>query len=393
MKKRALTFILAAGGTGGHMFPADALRDELERRGYQVLLFTDSRGLAFPGIFEKTETFMIKSGTFSRRSPIGIIRTGWALFKGFIKAGWLLVKLSPSGVVGFGGYPVVPTMAAARFWNVPYCLHEQNAVLGRANRMASRGARALALSFRGTKKIKWHSRFMTKVTGNPIRSTILALGKKKYPAISKTSKLNLLIFGGSQGASVFSDVVPEALSLLPKALKDRLVITQQCRANDVERVQKAYKTAGIKAEVKTFIRDIPKVLGNTHLVISRAGATSLFEFAGAGRPSILVPLPSAMDDHQTANAKVMEKAGGGWVIPQGEFSAAKLAKQIQKLALNPKTLAEAAEKALTVSHPNAVKTLADLVENMALPKKARSGAKAKGPKETSQTLKFEGALS
>lgn len=387
MNKRPLTFILAAGGTGGHMFPADALKGELIKRGYKVLLFTDARGAAFPDLFEGVETHLIESGTFSRGSFFGQIQTGWNLFRGTVKSSWLLFKINPVGVVGFGGYPVVPTMAAARLWTIPYCLHEQNAVLGRANRLMAGKAKAIALSFAKTKKLKWLKRLSTKVTGNPVRKSIIELGTKPYPGQGKDYVIRLLVFGGSQGAKVFSDVVPEALSMLPKAVRGRLQVTQQCRKEDIERVEASYKNAGIAAEVFEYIRDIPGRLQWSHLVISRAGATSLFEFAAAGRPSILVPLPGAMDDHQSANAKVMEAAGGGWMIPEAEFTSPELAKLIQKLCLEPDTLKKAGTAALTLSHPAAVEKLADLVENMAIPSLARSRRKKQSKASKKQNLK------
>lgn len=378
MSKRPLTFILVAGGTGGHMFPADALKGELIKRGYKVMLFTDARGAAFPDLFEGIEAHLIESGTFSRTSLFGKIQTGWNLIKGTLKSSWLLFKISPVGVVGFGGYPVVPTMAAARLWTIPYCLHEQNAVLGRANRLMAGKAKAIALSFAKTKKLKWLKRLSTKVTGNPVRGSIIELGAKPYPSQGKDYVIRLLVFGGSQGAKVFSDVVPEALSMLPKAARSRLQVTQQCRKDDIARVEAAYKNAGIAAEVFEYIRDIPGRLQWSHLVISRAGATSLFEFAAAGRPSILVPLPRALDDHQSANAMVMEEAGGGWMIPEAEFTSPELAKLIQKLSLKPDALKKAGEAALALSHPGAVEKLADLVENMAIPSIARSRRKKLG---------------
>lgn len=389
MNKRPLTFILAAGGTGGHMFPADALKGELIKRGYKVLLFTDARGAAFPDLFEGVETHLIESGTFATTSLGGKIKTGWNLFKGSLKASWLLFKISPVGVVGFGGYPVVPTMAAARLWTIPYCLHEQNAVLGRANRLMASRAKAIALSFAKTKKLKWSKRLSTKVTGNPVRNSIIELGSKPYPSQGKDYVIRLLVYGGSQGAKVFSDVVPEALSMLPKAARGRLQVTQQCRKEDIERVKAAYKASGIAAEVFDYIRDIPGRLQWSHLVISRAGATSLFEFAAAGRPSILVPMPGAMDDHQSANAKIMEAAGGGWMIPESEFTSPELAKLMQKLSLKPDTLKKAGEAALSLSHPTAVEKLADLVENMAIPSIARSRRKkqAKTKVSNKQNLK------
>lgn len=364
MKLKPLTFALAAGGTGGHMFPADALCKELQRRGHKVILITDSRGQKFTNLFKGVESHLIESGTFARNGIIGKIKTLVALTRGFVKASWLLIKISPTGVVGFGGYPVVPTMTAARFLSIPYCLHEQNAVLGRANRAIAGGAKAIAISFKKTKKLK--KRFLTKtyITGNPVRQEIVDLGTKPYPGIGADNVIRLLVMGGSQGATIFADVVPEALGMLPKAVRDRLQVTQQCRADDLERVEAAYKSHNIAAEVFSFIEDVPARLLWAHLVIGRAGATTLFELTAAGRPAILVPLPSALDDHQSVNAEVLVYAGAAWVIAEKDFTSPELAKLMQKLMLQQKPLKKAAEAALGLGYPEATQRLADLVEEM-----------------------------
>ena len=375
MKRKPLTFAIAAGGTGGHMFPADALAKELKRRGHRIVLISDPRGLQYPDLFEAVENHLVESGTFALGGLSGKIKTFFALAKGTLKAGWLLVKLSPAAVIGFGGYPVVPVMAAARLLSIPYCLHEQNAILGRANRAMSGAAKAIAISFEKTGKIKRGNLTKTYVTGNPVRREIAALGRKPYPSLGTDHVIRLLVMGGSQGATVFSDVVPEALSILPKAVRERLQVTQQCRREDIERVSKAYKSHGIAAEVFPFIQDIPGRLLWAHLVIGRAGATTLFELTAAGRPSILVPFPSAMDDHQSANAAFLQIAGAAWVFAEKEFTSPALAKLVQRLVVNQTPLKQAAEAALGIGRPEAAERLADLVEDMVLTKKERARAR------------------
>lgn len=375
MKRKPLIFAIAAGGTGGHMFPAGALAKELKRRGHRIVLISDPRGLQYSDLFEGVESHLVESGTFALGGLSGKIKTFFALAKGTLKAGWLLIKLSPAGVIGFGGYPVVPTMAAARLLSIPYCLHEQNAILGRANRALAGAARAIAISFEKTGKIRPGNLTKTYLTGNPVRREIAALGRKPYPSLGADHVIRLLVMGGSQGAAVFSEIVPEALSILPKAVRGRLQVTQQCRQKDLERVKKAYKSHGIAAEVFPFIQDIPGRLLWAHLVIGRAGASTLFELTAAGRPSILVPFPSAMDDHQSANAAFLKGAGAAWVFAEKEFTSPALAKLVQRLVVNQTLLKAAAGAALGIGRPEAAERLADLVEDMVLTRRERIRAK------------------
>jgi len=386
MKLKPLTFALAAGGTGGHMFPADALAKELKRRGHRVVLISDSRGLQYSELFEGVESHLVESGTFARSGLGGKIKTFFALAQGSVRASWLLTKLSPAAVIGFGGYPVVPVMAAARFLAIPYCLHEQNAILGRANRAMAGAAKAIAISFEKTGKIKRGYLTKTYITGNPVRRAIAALGRKPYPTLGADHVIRLLVMGGSQGATVFSDVVPEGLSILPKAVRARLQVTQQCRQEDLARVSNAYKTHGIAAEVFPFIQDVPGRLLWSHLVIGRAGATTLFELTAAGRPSILVPLPTAMDDHQSANANFLREAGAAWVFAEKEFTSTALAKLVQRLVVNQKPLKEAAGAALAIGKPQAAERLADLVEDITLTKREKARAKKRTEQESRQDL-------
>jgi len=381
MKLKPLTFAIAAGGTGGHMFPADALAKELKRRGHNIVLISDSRGLQYPDLFEGVASHLVESGTFARSGLGGKVKTLFALASGSVRAALLLIKLSPAAVIGFGGYPVVPTMMAARLLSIPYCLHEQNAILGRANRAMAGAAKAIAISFEKTGKIKRRYLAKTYVTGNPVRRTIAALGRKPYPTLGKDHVIRLLVMGGSQGATIFSDVVPEALSILPKAVRSRLQVTQQCRKEDLARVSSAYKSHGIAAEVFPFIQDVPGRLLWSHLVIGRAGATTLFELTAAGRPSILVPLPTAMDDHQSANANFLREAGAAWVFAEKHFTSTALAKLVQRLVVNQKPLKEAAEAALAIGKPQAAERLADLVEDMTLTRREKAKLKKQAKQE------------
>ena len=382
MKLQPLTIVIAAGGTGGHMFPADVLCQELQRRGHNIRLITDGRGLKFPALFKDVDTHLIDSGTFARNGLAGKFKTLFSLIKGFLRATYLLIRINPEGVIGFGGYPVVPAMAAARFLHIPYGLHEQNAILGRANRAIAGKAKLIAISFEKTRKLK--RRFLTKtyVTGNPVREAIIKLGSNPYPKTSENKVFRLLVFGGSQGASVFAKVVPEALGMLPKAAKDRLRVTQQAREDDREQVLSAFEKQGIKARVLPFIKDIPAKLNQTHLVIGRAGATTIFELAAAGRPAVLVPLPSAMDNHQSANATVMTEAGAAWMFSEKEFTSRALAKHLQQLLVRENDLNNAATAALTLASPDAAKRLADLVEDMASTQYAKLREKALQQKES-----------
>lgn len=362
---RSLTIAIAAGGTGGHMFPAEALAHELMQRGHRIFLISDSRGLSYPSLFRGVRAFRIESGTYSRQGLGGLLKGGWQLFKGFWRAYGILLKEGPQGVVGFGGYPVVPAMMAARLLNLPYCLHEQNAVLGRANRALVKGASAIALSFDPTAKLGRRGRRKSVFTGNPVRRAIADLSGKPYPTLGPDHVIRLLVVGGSQGAKIFADVVPDALALLPKGVRARLQVTQQCRTEDMDRVEAAYKKANIRAEVFSFIKDIPGRLLWAHLLIARAGATTISEAAAAGRPAILVPLPTALDDHQSENAKRAAAAGAAWVLAERDFSSAALAKLMQKLVTAKEPLKAAARAALAMGQPSAAAHLADLVEGRA----------------------------
>lgn len=366
MRRRHFDTVLAAGGTGGHMFPAQVLARELERRGHGVALISDSRGLRFKSLFEGFECLEVPSATTAGRGPLGRINVLFKLIAGVFAARRALKRLNPAVVVGFGGYPSLPTLVAAMTLGIPTCVHEQNAVLGRVNRLLSRFVRRIALSFEVTKRLPSGSEDRIIVTGNPVRGEIFEIGARPYPSLDDSRYINLLVLGGSQGAKILSSVVPGAVSALPKALRRRLQVVQQCREEDLSKVEDTYREFAVKATLATFIDDIPAALAASHLVIARAGASTVTELAAAGRPSVLVPLPTATDDHQSANAAELGEAGGAWVIAEHDFGTATLAKRLQSLANNPERLREAAARARRASRPHAVRDLANMVEQVAV---------------------------
>lgn len=356
-------FVLAAGGTGGHMVPAHALAAELMTRGHRVALVTDERGAKIPGLFDGVQTHVLPAGRMAG-GPLGWLRAGRSILAGRDMALRLYETFSPSAVMGFGGYPALPALLAARKAGIPAAVHEQNAVLGRVNRLVGRRVDAIATAYPDVQRLSASLRDKVHLVGNPVREEVLRLRSRPYPALDPEGVFRLLVIGGSQGATVLSDVVPEGLALLPPGLRRRLQVTQQCRPEDIERVRARYAELGIPADLATYMSDIPERLAWAHLVIARAGASTLAELTAAGRPAILVPLPTATDDHQTFNVKEMVAAGGARSIPQSRFTPVELAKQMQKLGLEPQALENAARKARECGRPNATRDLADLIENL-----------------------------
>ncbi|MFN3388475.1 MAG: undecaprenyldiphospho-muramoylpentapeptide beta-N-acetylglucosaminyltransferase [Allosphingosinicella sp.] len=354
-------YVLAAGGTGGHMIPAHALAEELRRRGHRVALVTDDRGARIPGLFEGVQVHILPAGRLSG-GPVGWLKAVRKIFTGRAMASRLYETFRPSAVIGFGGYPALPALMAAHRDRIPTLIHEQNAVLGRVNRLVASKVDAIAVAYDKVDRLSKSHLDKTHLVGNPVRDEVLALRDQPYPALSEDGIFRILVTGGSQGASVLSSVVPEGLGMLPEHFRRRLQVTQQCRAEDIEDVRARYAGLGIPADLATYITDMPDKLAWAHLVIARAGASSIAELTAAGRPAILIPLPSATDDHQTANAREMAKAGGARTIPQRNFTPIELAKQIQKLGLEPAALANAAARARSVGRPDAARDLADLVE-------------------------------
>ena len=366
--------VIAAGGTGGHFFPAEALAAELIARGHRIVLMTDSRsgGLSSP-TFAGREQYVIRGAGIAGRGLWRGARAVGALAAGVVQARAILARIDAAVVVGFGGYPcVAPILAARSLRHRPsVILQEQNAVLGRANRFLASRADVLALGFAATQRVPAGTR--TVVTGNPVRPALSALARTSY--VAATDRIRLLVLGGSLGARVFSDVVPAALRSLPAALRSRLSVVQQTRPEDLERVKAAYAAPdagpdagsgagmhGIPAELSAFFPDVAARLVAAHLVIARAGASTVAELAVAGRPAILVPLPGAIDDHQSANARALAEAGGAWVMPQTQFTSAGLAARLTGLLDAPAALAEAAVSARGQARPDAASRLADLVE-------------------------------
>ncbi len=353
--------VIAAGGTGGHFFPAEALAAELLARGHRIALMTDARsGGGASAVFAHGERFVISGAGIAGRGLVKGVRAVFGLASGVVQARAILSRLRPDAVVAFGGYPSVAPVLAARLAGRQrrVMLHEQNAVLGRANRALSRFATTLALSFAATSAIP--AGIATRLTGNPVRPAIAAIAGS--PPVAPDGAIALLVLGGSLGARVFSDVLPEAIALLPNELCARLRLTQQCRAEDLDRVAARYAALGIDAELAPFFGDVAARIEAATLIVARAGASTVAELAAIGRPAILVPLPGAIDDHQTANARALAAAGGALVIPQPDFTPTRLAAELQSFLTAPSRLAEAAHAAASLGVPDAAARLADLVE-------------------------------
>jgi UDP-N-acetylglucosamine--N-acetylmuramyl-(pentapeptide) pyrophosphoryl-undecaprenol N-acetylglucosamine transferase len=369
------------------MLPAHALAEELIRRGHHVALVTDERGARIPGVFGDVQTHVLPAGRLAG-GPLGWLRAGKAILEGRAMARRLYETFVPSAVIGFGGYPALPSLLAALKDKIPTAVHEQNAVLGRVNRFLGGRVDAIATAYPDVERLKspWFGK--THLVGNPVRAEVLALRDAPYPALDAEGIFRVLVIGGSQGATVLSDVVPEGLGMLPVNLRRRLQVVQQCRIDDIERVRARYAELGIPAELATYLNDMPQRLALAHLMIARAGASTIAELTAAGRPAILVPLPSATDDHQTANARELARAGGARVMKQTRLSAAEIAdndivpagqerkhtagrftplelsRQMQKLALEPGALQNAAARARDCGRPNAAHDLADLAESI-----------------------------
>jgi UDP-N-acetylglucosamine--N-acetylmuramyl-(pentapeptide) pyrophosphoryl-undecaprenol N-acetylglucosamine transferase len=358
-----MNFVLAAGGTGGHMIPAHALAAELKSRGHGVLLITDERGARFPGLFEGMPVHILPAGRLGG-GPIGWLKAAASVVKGRGEAKRLYREHRPDAVVGFGGYPAFPSLLAASSMRIPTVLHEQNAVVGRVNRLLAGEAEAIGVAYDEIDRLKPRYKAKTVLVGNPVREGIARLGELPFPPFDEIAPLKILVTGGSQGATILSQVVPEGLGMLEPSLRRRLQVVQQCRPDDIERVRKQYAELGIPAELMTYIEDMEAKLADAHLVIGRAGASTIAELTAAGRPAILVPFAAATDDHQTANAREMVKAGGARAIRQENFSPDLLARQIEALAMDPVALNNAAARALSVGRPHAARDLADLVERV-----------------------------
>ena len=356
-------FVLAAGGTGGHLLPAFALASELERRGHHVALITDARGAAIPGKPAALTAHVLPAGRLEGKNPLVWIKGIRAIMEGRRMALRLFESFQPSAVVGFGGYPALPALLAATSAGIPSIIHEQNSVLGRVNRLLAGRVNAIATAFKKVDRLAEKHEDRVRLVGNPVRADVLTLRDKPFPAFTEEGLLRILVTGGSQGARVLSEVVPDGLSMLPIALRSRLQVTQQCRAEDIEAVRARYAAHDIPAELATYFEDMAERLADAHLFIGRAGASTIAELTAVGRPAILIPLPIATDDHQAANTREIVAAGGARSIRQDRFTPAELAKQILALAQHPETLANAAHAAWNCGYPNAARDLADLIES------------------------------
>jgi UDP-N-acetylglucosamine--N-acetylmuramyl-(pentapeptide) pyrophosphoryl-undecaprenol N-acetylglucosamine transferase len=357
--------LLAAGGTGGHLFPAEALGVELIKRGYRVRLATDGRALRYSGLFTRDMIDVVASETARGRNPLQLAYATLTLAAGTLGALRLIRREKPVAVIGFGGYPTLPPLIAARFAGVPGIIHDANAVLGRANRFLARHVRAIATSLPGVLDRDPALSAKTTTVGTPMRPAVLAAAATSYAPPEATGPFRLLVVGGSQGAKVMSDIVPPAIEKLEPSLWGRLVLTQQVRDEDMARVRAVYDRLGIKCELAPFFTDLPARLASNHLVISRSGAGTVAELAAVGRPSILVPLPGAIDQDQFANAGVLSQAGGGLRIAQSEFTPDRLATEISMLAADPARLAAMASAARGAGRLDAAERLADLVVKVA----------------------------
>ena len=358
--------LIGAGGTGGHLFPALSLADELKENGFQVAVVTDARAHQLLQKSEYKDVYTITAGRIAGRGLLGVLGGAMQMAMGVMES-WMLVRsLHPAVVVGFGGYASVPLLLVARFAKIPFLVHEANAVAGRANRLLSRYATSTAISFSRTQKLDFLPPDSLVHTGTPVRKNIAALSAVKYlpPVIS--SNVHLLVLGGSQGSKAIGRIVPEAVGHLSKGLRERLVVTQQVRDVDGNYAQKVYAEARVQACLSPFISDMPAVLARAHLVIARAGASTVAELSIAGRPSLLIPLPNSIDDHQVHNGRELMDAGGAWVLEEQNLTVASLAKTLTKLLENPGCLSAAASKAKSFGMPDATSCLARLVRKLAV---------------------------
>lgn len=352
-------YVLAAGGTGGHMVPAHVLAQELQARGADVHLVTDARGLRFPGLFEGVPRTVVSAASTGRSGLMSAPAVARAVWQGRGQARALYRQLRPRAVIGFGGYPSMPGLLGGLANGTPCLIHEQNAVLGRTNRFLSSRVGAIATSYAHVARLAPGLAGKVHMTGNPVRAEVIAARAVSFDA--DAASLRLLVTGGSQGAAILNTVVPAAVALLPEALRARLSVVHQGRDEDAAMVTETYRNAGVAAEVRAYFPDLPREMAAAHIVIARAGASTVAELAVAGRPAILVPLPIATDDHQTANADALASAGGAVVMPQPRFTAEGLAAALTAWLGDPKALAAAAAGARSVGIPDAAARLADLV--------------------------------
>ena len=351
--------LLAAGGTGGHLFPAEALAHELKARGYSVHLVTDSRAERFAGKFPADEIHVVPSATIGSKNPISVAKSLFKLWKGLRTARKLIARIKPLAVVGFGGYPTVPPLLASTGLGVPSMIHEQNAVMGRANKALANRVKAIAGGFLPEGVGSYADKTVT--TGNPVRPAVLAAANTPYQPSLEGQPFNLVVFGGSQGAQFFSRAVPTALSLLDENERSRIALTQQARPEDQDKVGSCFAKLKMSPDVSAFFPDMAERLASAHLVLCRSGASTVSEVSVIGRPSILVPYPYALDHDQAANAAALVATGGAEVVAQAELSPERLAQKLSAALKEPERLAKMAEAAKQAGRPHAATLLADMV--------------------------------
>ena len=361
---KAPRLVIAAGGTGGHMFPAQSLAEAMLRRGWRVTLMTDARGARYTGGFpHSVDIREISSATTARGGLSGKLSAPFKIAGGILSASRDFLSDRPAVVAGFGGYPSIPALSAAYLLRVPRLLHEQNGILGRVNTVFAKRVNAVAC---GT----WPTTLPDGVegipVGNPVRASVLERSGSPYQA-PNDEQLSLVVFGGSQGAQILSNVVPDAIALLPENLRSALRIAQQARPEDQDRVVAAYEELGVSAEVEPFFHDIPKRLAAASLIVSRAGASSVADISIIGRPSILIPYAAATGDHQTYNARGLLDAEAAVLIPEAKLTPEVLAEQITSILTNPEAAERMAANALRLAKPDATDRLVALVENIAGP--------------------------
>lgn len=357
--------VVAAGGTGGHLFPAQALAEALIARGWRIVLASDERAAAFAESFPAEERIGLSARTFRRGDPVSMAQAGVAIVRGVLQARAAFSRIDPAVVVGFGGYPSVPGLVAGITQGRPTLLHEQNAVMGRANRRLASHVRAVACAFPVLQKAPGSVAERAVVVGNPVRPEIRALADHPYSPPTPDGPIRLLITGGSQGARLLSELMPEAIRKLPENLRQRLKVQQQTRKESMDNARRIYADAMVEAEIAPFFRDMATRLRDAHLVIGRSGAGSVCEFAVAGKPAILIPLAIALDDDQGQNARVLAEAGGAEVARESQLSVEAMSGALQKLLTNPERLARMAAASRSIAKPDAAERLADLVERTA----------------------------
>jgi UDP-N-acetylglucosamine--N-acetylmuramyl-(pentapeptide) pyrophosphoryl-undecaprenol N-acetylglucosamine transferase len=357
--------MLAAGGTGGHLFPAQALAEALVRRGYAIHLMTDERVRDYGRAFPALETHLVPAATITPSKPFLLPLQLLKLYRGYRSARAILERLKPVAVAGFGGYPSFPPVIAASRLGIPCCIHDQNAVMGRANRVLSRYADAVASSFPALGKLPEQCKNKLRYTGNPVRGIVLAKQGAPYQPSAADQPFNLLVFGGSQGARFFAEFMPEVLKLLPKAVLRNLKVVQQCRPEDIERVKAAYGALELSFELASFFADMPQRFADAQLIVCRSGASTIAELGVIGRPAVMVPLPHSLDNDQLHNAEFLAQKGGGWVMPQADLTPQEFAAFLTRLRYQDDELAGAAHAALELGMPDAAERLADVVEDLA----------------------------